>query len=224
MPGRIPMLLVLILSLIGFAPFTAGASSQGTDNMMKAEQYIDQALAEAKQGHLQQSKDAFQKFNDMWLDIEDTIKTESGQVYSESNMGQIQYAFIQNSQKDVIQALQGLQDVNKKFIDGQYAKGDQFKKENITLSDFITLLQQTKEKAKNQDPKAAQEEIAKVRQSWLSVEGVVITQSATIYNDTERDMGTINGMLAANQPDYQGAVNKLDQMIQYLTPLASKAG
>jgi high-affinity iron transporter len=226
MRGRIPALLVLILSLIGMTPVTVGAASQGTDNMIKAEQYVDQALVEAKQGHIKEANESFQKFNDMWLDVEDSVKSDSGQVYSdiESNMGQIQYAFIQNKQQDIVTSLKGLQDVNEKYIHGQYAKGDEFQKENITLSDFIALLQQTKEKAKNHDQKAAQEEIAKVRQSWLSVEGVVVAQSASIYNDSERDMGTINGMLAANQPDYEGVVHKLDQMIQYLTPLASKSG
>ena len=220
------LLLMMFMSLFLIKPITAGAASQGTENVIKAEQYVDQALTEAKQGHLQQAKDGFQKFNDMWLQIEGSVKGESGKAYGdiESSMGQIQYAFIQSKPQEIIQALQGLRDVNEKFIHGKYAKGEQFKKENITLSDFINLLQQTKEKAQNQDHQAALAAIAKVRQSWLSVEGVVVAQSSNIYSDSERDMGTINGMLAANPPDYQGANHLLGQMIQYLTPLASKSG
>ncbi|GIM45297.1 hypothetical protein DNHGIG_08460 [Collibacillus ludicampi] len=214
---------LLALFLIVGSP-TAMASSPGVDSLLKAEPYVDQALSEAQHGQLSKAQEIYKKFHDTWLQIEDSIKAESGQAYSdiESNMGQVDYAFMQNKQASIVQALQGLRDVNEKFIHGQYATSEQFKKENITLSDFIDMLKDTKGKVQNHDQQAALTGIAKARQSWLSVEGVVVAQSATVYNDSERDMVTINAMIAAG--DYQGATQVLDRMIQYLTPLATKSG
>lgn len=219
---RISAVLLAIFLLLGST--TAMASSPGVDHLIKAEPYVDQALSEAQQGHLSKAQEIYKKFHDAWLQMEDSIKTESGQAYSdiEANMGQVDYAFMQNKQTGIVQALQGLRDVNEKFIHGQYAKGEQVKKENITLSDFIDMLKDTKGKVQSHDQQAALIGIAQVRQSWLSVEGVVVAQSASAYNESERDMVTIHAMIAAG--DDQGATQVLDRMIQYLTPLATKTG
>jgi len=109
------------------------------------------------------------------------------------------------NQENISQALQGLKNVNQKFIRGEFPKGQQFKQQNISLSDFINLLQQTKIKAQDHEQQSALAEISKVRDSWLSVEGVVVAQSAAVYSDSERDMVTVNAMLTANPPNYQGA-------------------
>jgi len=214
---------ILLLLLVGMKPITGWAASQGTENMSKAEQYVDQALTIAKQGNLAEAQKIYQKFNDTWLEIESSVKSDSGQAYSdvESNMGQVQYAFIQNKPQDVIKTLQGLQSVNEKFIRGQYTKGDGFKKQNITLSDFIVMLQKTKEKVQNNDQQSSLSDITKVRESWLSIEGTVVAQSATLYNNSERDMVTVNAMISDG--NYKGAAELLDKMIGYLTPLASKS-
>lgn len=213
---------ILLVFLALVKPFTSLAASQGTENMSKAEQYVNQALTIAQQGNLVEAQTVYQKFNDTWLEIESSVKADSAQAYSdiESNMGQVQYAFIQNKQQDVVKALQGLQSVNEKFIHGQYTKGDGFNKQNITLSDFIMMLQETKEKVQNSDQQSSLVQIKKVRESWLSIEGTVVAQSATVYNDTERDMVTVNAMISDG--NYKGAAQLLDKMIAYLTPLATK--
>ncbi|WP_379971292.1 FTR1 family protein [Ectobacillus sp. sgz5001026] len=216
------LLFILLFSFVIMKPLSSLAASQGTENMSKAEQQVDQALLLAKQGNLDEAQQTYQKFNDTWLAIEDSVKSDSGQAYSdiESNMGQVQYAFIQNKQQDVSTALQNLKSVNEKYIQGQYSQSDSFKKQNITLSDFVVMLQQTQEAVQKSDQQSSLSNITKVRESWLSIEGTVVSQSATIYGDSERDMVTVNAMISAGK--YQDANQLLDQMIGYLTPLASK--
>lgn len=219
---RFASFIILLLLLVGTRPISGWAASQGSENMSKAEQYVDQSLTMAKQGNLAEAQKVYKKFNDTWLEIESSVKSESGQAYSdvESNMGQVQYAFIQNKQQNVVTALQGLKSVNEKFIGGQYTKSDGFKKQNITLSDFIQMLQKTKENVQNNDQQSSLSDIAKVRESWLSIEGTVVAQSATLYNNSERDMVTVNAMISSG--NYEGATQLLDKMIGYLSPLASK--
>ncbi|WCK53268.1 FTR1 family protein [Aneurinibacillus sp. Ricciae_BoGa-3] len=88
------------------------------------------------------------------------------------------------------------------------------------MSDFIGMLQKTKADIQSQDQQSSLTDITKVRESWLSVEGTVVAQSATVYNDTERDMVTVNAMISSR--NYNGATKVLDKMVGYLTPLASK--
>jgi high-affinity iron transporter len=216
--------LVLFLLLLGINPVLGAAANAGTENVMKAEKWVAQALHDAEQGKLSESKKAFGEFNEQWLDFEDTVKVDSGKAYKdiESNMGQVEFAFMQNKQNEVVQALKQLQETNQKFMNGQYTQGESFKQENITLADFIALLQQTKEKIKADDRQSAMASIAKVRESWLSVEGNVVAQSASIYSDSERDMVVVNAMISSGKN--QEANQLLDRMVDYLTPLSTKNG
>ncbi len=139
-------------------------------------------------------------------------------------MGKVVYAQAINKQDEIVKALESLQAVNEKFIRGQFAGGQAFKQESITLADFIKLLEEAKAKVTAKDQTAALQAMDHVTDSWLSIEGAVVAQSAQVYSDSERDMVTVSAMLSANPPDYQGALSTLDQMIAYLTPLAAKSG
>lgn len=214
--------IMFIFTLV--VPQTVQAASQGTENVSQAEMYVDKALTEAQQGNLSAAKRVYQKFHDRWLVIEGTVKTDSGQAYIdiESNIGQVEYAFMIGKQQNAVKALQGLQSIDQKYVHGQYATGGGFQKQNISLSNFITMLQRTEKDVQTNNQQTALSDIAKVRQSWLSAEGTVVAQSATIYNDSERDMVTINAMISAG--NYQGADQLLNKMVGYLTPLAGKTG
>ncbi|MED4784162.1 FTR1 family protein [Brevibacillus choshinensis] len=220
------ILLVLLLSLSFVTPMSVWAKSHAAQDMSNAEAFVAQAIQKAELGKLAEAKLSYQKFNETWREIEDGVKEESGKAYKdiESHMGKVVYAFSREKKDEVVKALEGLKDVNEKFIRGEFPKGEQFKQENISLSDFIGYLKETKEKAETGARQEALAGIAKVTESWLSVEGTVVAQSAQVYSDSERDMVTINAMLASEPPDYQGAIQLLDQMIQYLTPLAAKSG
>lgn len=215
---------VIFIVLLFFSLQTAHAATRGVENVTKADQYVQQAIKSAQQGDLSSAQKAYKQFNNRWLQFEGTVKSDSGQAYSdiEFDMGQVEYALTVGKQQDVVTALQGLHSVDEKYIHGQYGSGDTFKRQNITLSDYIFMLQHTQKDVQNHDKQSALSDITQVRQSWLSVEGTVVAQSATVYNDTERDMVTVNAMISAG--DYQGASQLLSKMIEYLTPLAGKTG
>lgn len=217
---------LLLLNMLWFVPFTALAEGTAKENMTKAEEFVTQALDLAKQGKLDEAKQAYKKFNSTWRDIEDGVKEESAQAYKEieSSMGKVVYAQAINKQDEIVKALESLQAVNEKFIRGQFAGGQAFKQESITLADFIKLLEEAKATVTAKDQTAALQAMDHVTDSWLSIEGAVVAQSAQVYSDSERDMVTVSAMLSANPPDYQGALSTLEQMIAYLTPLAAKSG
>ncbi|UUZ81078.1 FTR1 family iron permease [Paenibacillus sp. P26] len=190
--------------------------------MNKALPSVTQAMDAAKQQDLTRSKQSYDKFHDDWMDVEDTVKADSKSAYKdiESEMGQVEYAFMVNKQDEILASLQKLQQVLDRYVHGQYAQGSDGKEENITLPGFIALLEKTKEAVLNHDQPASLSGIGTVRESWLSVEGSVVAQSASVYSDSERDMVVVNAMI--NERQYDSAAKMLDNMIAYLTPLAGK--
>ncbi|MCH5584389.1 FTR1 family iron permease [Shimazuella sp. AN120528] len=217
--------LLLSVAFLCLMPMSTWANGQASEDMKKTETNVLQALQEARKGKLAESKITYQKFDQSWREIEDGVKEESAKAYQdiESHMGKVIYAFTIQNQKEIVKALEGLKSTNEKFILGKYPKGE-VQKSSVSLPDFIEYLKQTKEKAQNHSQKDSLASISKVTESWLSVEGTVVAQSAQVYSDSERDMVTVQAMLAKNPPDFQGAVHLLDQMINYLSPLATKSG
>jgi high-affinity iron transporter len=219
--GQLTVIVILIFVNV---PFSAQAATTGQGNLTQAQSYVTQAIKFAEDGKIDQAQASYNKFNQNWLKIEDSIKPKSAEAYKdiESAMGQVEYAFLQKKEAAVVSSLKDLQKVDQKFINGHYASGKAFKKENISLSDFIGLLKTAKAKTEAGDQASALTEIKQVRESWLSVEGKVVSQSDKVYNQSERDMVTVNAMIQAK--NYQGASDLLGQMIGYLSPLAKTTG
>ncbi|MFJ5717911.1 FTR1 family protein [Neobacillus sp. NPDC093127] len=218
--------ITILLIIIGFGLHNpAMAAGSPSEDIKKAEVSVDQAIDFASKGDLSEAEKAYDQFNKTWRQIEDGIKANSATAYRdiESNMGKVVYAFTLKKQDQVLQALQDLKAVNEKVASGGYPKEPGFQKEDITLDDFILLLQETKKEVSDQNQTGALASIKQASGSWLSVEGVVVAQSASVYSDTERDLVTIQAMLAANPPNYKEANQTIDNMVKYLTPLANKS-
>ncbi|GMA51455.1 ferrous iron permease EfeU [Alicyclobacillus contaminans] len=203
------------------APATLAADA-GVSEVQQADGYVVSALQQAKQGDLSAAKVSYDQFNTRWFLIETHVQSDSSAAYAdiEEKMGNVQYAFMQKNQVAVVQALQQLHTADQRFVQGGYTKGQTGYQSHLTLADFIGKLQTTKQSVQRGDRSAALAEMTDVRQSWLSVEGTVVAQSATVYNDAERDMVVVNAMISSG--DENDAVAKLNDMIQYLTPLADK--
>ncbi|MBM7656302.1 FTR1 family iron permease [Neobacillus cucumis] len=216
-------ILLLIMGINVHNPVLAAGNSN--EDMTRAEVYVNQAIDLASKGDLSGAEKAYDQFNKTWRQIEEGIKADSATAYRdiESNMGKVVYALTIKNQDQVLVALKDLKAVNDKFASGGYPKEAGFKEEDITLDEFIMLLQETKKEVKEQNQHDALEGIKKASDSWLSVEGVVVAQSATVYSDSERDLVTIQAMLSDNPPNYREANKTIDNMINYLTPLANKS-
>ncbi|TCP21931.1 high-affinity iron transporter [Scopulibacillus darangshiensis] len=204
---------------------TYAASSTATSDVAKAEAFIDQAIKLAGENKLDQAKSSYQKFNDRWYKIEDGVRESSSEAYAdiEEKMGQVSFSFMQNKAGSAVNALKSLKAANEKFIDGRYASGNNIKK-NVSLTDFIALLTNTKSLIESNNVQEASEKMAEVKSTWLSVEGNVVSKSKSVYDSTERDMVTVSALLKANQPNTDKALKLTNQMINDLKPLAAQKG
>jgi high-affinity iron transporter len=219
------LFLCLGLTLVGRAP--AVLASAG-DDVTGANQFIGEALQAAKQGDITAAKAGYDQFRKRWLEIEDGIKEQSKTAYKdiEGKMGDVQFALLQTppDQGKLQGALQGLSDATQKFVAGGYP-ADGGKAEAApsgSVKDLLAVLDEAKEKAESGDAAGAAKAMDRFRQSWLEVEGIVLTQSGKVYGDAERDMVDAYALLSANPPDLQRGLTTINNMREYLAPLASK--
>lgn len=224
--GKSLFLKILVLFVtISFAVHSlALAAGNASEDIKKAQPPIQSAIDFASKGDLTEAQKAYNQFNKIWREIEGGVKAHSTTAYRdiESNMGQVVYALTLKKSEQVVQALQNLQAVNEKLANGGYPKEAAVKETDMSIDDFILLLQSTKKAANDEQQAKALKGIQKASASWLSVEGNVVAQSSAVYSNSERDLVTIQAILKGNPPNYNKAVETLNNMIGYLTPLASK--
>jgi len=220
---KITILFLLIIGLGIQRP--AEAAEDVKSELQSAQVSVDQAISFVSKGNLDEAQKSYDQFNKRWRVFEEGIKGESAAAYRdiESNMGKVVYAFTIKKSDQVLQSLEGLKSVNEKFISGGYPKDPGFKEKDLSLDDYILILQDTKKEIHEKNQEEALEKIKEASDSWLSVEGTVVAQSASVYADSERDLVVIQAMLNDNPPNYKQAEKTVTNMVSYLAPLAEKS-
>ncbi|HEY3368397.1 MAG TPA: FTR1 family protein [Symbiobacteriaceae bacterium] len=227
---RLLLILMIALMLTGFASSVLAAAG---DDLTAANVLVTKALDRAKQGDVEEARAQYEAFRKTWLDIEDGIKNQSKTAYKsiEDEMATVQFALLKTppDQAGLVQGLQSLQAANVRFVAGGYP-ADGTKSANpapaaqsgTSVADLLKLLDQAKARAQAKDAAGAAAAMGQFRNSWLDVEGVVLTQSAKIYGDAERDMVSAQALLLNTPPDFDRATAIIANMQEYLAPVAGK--
>jgi high-affinity iron transporter len=219
----------LFLCLISFINVTSvyGAEPSTENQLKQANEYIVKAIELAKNNDVEGAKVQFELYKKQWFTIEEGIKGKSITSYKdiEDVMGRIAFALLQNpvQPKSLIQGLTDQANINQRFIDGKYAADDKSANHpSGNLTAVISLLKDANQYIKQGKIKEAKASIEHFRGSWLDVEGIILTQSAKAYSDTERDMVLSYSYLSSSPPNTDKAKHTLDAMIGYLEPLTVK--
>ncbi|MEH7512970.1 FTR1 family protein [Gottfriedia acidiceleris] len=215
-------LTALLLLVLPFKTFAASPE----EDLTHANSFVESAIQSAQNGDFKSAEQEYKKFNGEWLDKEDGIKNKSIDAYGkiEEAMGMVQYNLAQKTvnQSALVTALKELEGVNEKFISHQFASSKLDSKSTGSVEDLIEILNKALAELKDNNVSGATSEIDQFRKSWINIEGVVLTQSQTVYTDAERDMVTSYAMLTAKTPDVKAATKTITDMRDYLLPLASK--
>lgn len=218
-------LAALLLVVLTGGAATAAAARPG-DQLAAANQFVEHALRLARQGDLPGAKAAYEQFNQRWLEIEDGIKGQSQAAYRaiEEEMGNARFALVQTppDAEKVVAALTALSAANERFTQGGYPAGSDGQGTVGSVADLLTLLDRARDRAQAGDTAGAAAALSEFRQSWLDVEGVVLTYSGKVYADAERDMVDAQALLTANPPDPAKALVVINRMQEYLSPVAGK--
>ncbi len=220
---RLMSYLIAALLLLGTA---TGALASATTDLTAAASLVTKAAAQAKQGDIAGAQAGFEQFRQRWLEIEDGIKAQSRTAYKsiEDEMAAVQFLLV-SSQPDgakLAAALDLLNAANQKFVAGGYAADGGKAPVGGNVTALLSLLDRAKERIAAGDAPGAAKAMDQFRKSWLDVEGVVLTQSAKIYANAERDMVDAYALLSATTPDLGRAQTIITNMRGYLAPVAAK--
>lgn len=206
-----------------------GEEKSAEDHVVQANAIVERAIAMANQEDFSGAKSRFGEFKTLWFDIEEGVKVKSRAMYKdiEDAMGKIEFAFLQDpvNKTNAVDALNELSAVNKRFIAGDYAKDDPATtKSKGNVAAAIGLLNEANQALKQGDVDKAKDEVDEFRESWLDIEGIILSQSASAYGDAERDMVLTYAYLTNDPPKTAEAERTIESMIGYLQPLADKTG
>ncbi|MFC3344610.1 FTR1 family iron permease [Paenibacillus abyssi] len=193
----------------------------------QANQSILHAIELVKKNDINGAKQEYEAFKSQWFEIEDGIKGKSRDTYKEIEdaMGRIEFAFLQNPVKrsSLTEVLSEQVNINQRFIDGNYTKDkEEIASEASDIGTLVRLLKEANQDLEQNNTDQAKVKIEAFRQSWLDIEGIVLTQSANVYADAERDMVLTYAYLSNTPPKTIEAQQAIDTMIGYLEPLAGK--
>jgi high-affinity iron transporter len=219
--------LFLCLFLIFNITIASAEKRSAEENMKQANQSIQKAIDLASNQDVEGAKIQFDDFKRQWLGIEEGVKAKSKQTYQEIEdvMGRIEFALLQKpvKQNNLVQALTEQANINQRFIEGKYTADKPTKRAQIgDLASVVGMLKQANQYLDQGNTDKAKLEIEKFRKSWLDIEGIVLTQSAKVYGDAERDMVLSYAYLSNTPAQTIQAKQTLNNMIGYLEPLAGK--
>ncbi|OAS13921.1 FTR1 family iron permease [Paenibacillus oryzisoli] len=214
--------LLLMLSV----PMIVSAKPQ--DDLAKEDVGIVNAIQAAENGNIEQATKLFEAFQINWLSYEDGIKEQSLAAYQkiEGAMGEASLQTMKQPVDAVKLAakLKDLHTLNTYFVEGNLTVfGSSARSDSkVTVASLVTLLEKATDQVKQNDTEGASESIQTLRNSWLLIEGIVLTQSQAVYTSMERDMVTAYAQLSASPPQMEAAAGTIARMQADLQPLASK--
>lgn len=216
------VLLLPLFIIISLFPTKASAADIKTE-LSKGNEFIESSIEAVKAGDFSKGAELYEKYNQVWLKLEDGIKGQSKQAYGdiEGKMGMVRFLLSQDPvQKDkVLSALGDLEKTNKVFLANGYKTSNTKLNGTKTVKDLVVLLEEAKVQIKNGDTNSAIKTMNTFSSSWLDVEGVVLTQSKKVYDDAEKDMVSAKAYLTVKPIQQDKALKVIDRMIGYLSLL-----
>lgn len=215
---------VLIMLLL----FSNTVFAEAKADLSSANEKITIAINKANSQDFNSVKLLFDEFSAQWAIFEDDLKEDSIQTYGdiEEKMGMVQFLLNQDpiQKESLIEALQDLSNTNQSFINGEIEENNETNSNrNQSINDLLLMLQKSKKQAESNDIAGALKTMDEFSSVWLNVEGVVLTQSQEVYKSAESDMVTIKAYLKMGEDGKEEAIQTINSMYSYLTPLASKA-
>lgn len=212
-------LLTIALMVFLFLPSPGRAAGDAIETApaFQALGKLDKAL---QTGDMNRADRAFDAYKAWWLKNKNEIKKQSLTASSqiEQQTANISIALLNDQKEDAAQALKTLEDLLTQYKEGAFA--DTNPGEKASLSTYIKKLESTKTLIKEKKWPEAEQHIRMLQQEWLTVEGDVVSQSQTVYTESEKNLVLLSAYIA--QPDSrEKALPLIEDMINALKPLAA---
>ncbi|MCL1631327.1 FTR1 family protein [Sporolactobacillus sp. CPB3-1] len=177
--------------------------------------HLDHAIAALEKGR---SADAdFASFKVWWQRNKQAVSNSSLDVSIQlsQDISSASLSMLNDDPEEALQNMRALRQTLQDYQSGLYGG----RQKNHSLSSYITELDNAKQSMDRKDWATATSQVRQLQQDWLSVEGDVVSQSQTIYTESEKNLVMMDAYLA--DPDTRAKAKPLvAEMITSLKPLA----
>lgn len=174
----------------------------------------------AKAKKFEKAEDKFMVTKRWWSQNKQKVKKKSYELAGDIDheIAEVSIALLNQEKSEIVTASGELKISIQNYESGAYT--DNNGKTTITLQTYIVKLKQTRELVRKKSYQQANVQIQDLTTQWLSVEGEVVSQSQTAYDNAERDLMLMGASI--NDQKKQASTEKiLDRMISSLEPLSN---
>jgi high-affinity iron transporter len=207
----------LLLPALGFASSVYAAVVTDAD-IGSAVAHADEMIAELELGNRDQAAASFGLIKKWWNANKKTVKEQSLDMSLEIDrqMASLSLAFLNKEMRQAEEEAGSLRISLQNYADGAFT--DNAGKQRMTLGTYVLKLRRAADLMTAERWQEAQAEVKLLQRQWLSVEGDVVSQSQTVYNNAERDLVLMDAYLSGEEKRDQ-ARPIAERMVQSLTPL-----
>lgn len=181
---------------------------------------VDGAIQQVKEDNFEKATESFQAFKKNWSQMKGDMREQSPDALGkiETKMATVSVSLLNHDKQKAEESLQLLKSVLNQYSQGYLEKNEKSVKK-MTITAYISLLQQAKQSLTDGDMAKAKAEIEALKSQWLSIEGDVVSQSKTVYNNAEQRLVQLSSYM-----EEAGGVKKataaIDAMTRDLEPLS----
>ncbi|MFC5702425.1 FTR1 family protein [Cohnella faecalis] len=208
---------VLLTGTLFFFGPPSTSAAENDENISAVLIHSEQLQVSLESGQLEQAAEAFAPIKKWWNANKQAVKKNSLDMSSEIDR-QIAAISLSLLTEDGAQALEQAGTLRFSLInyrDGAYL--DNSGKQGMTLGVYVMKLRQAGNLMDAEKWSEARAQVKQLQQQWLSVEGDIVSQSQTVYNNSERDLVLLDAYLSSESKRTQ-AKPIVDRMIDSLTP------
>jgi len=177
----------------------------------------EQLVSYLQSDNLEQASESFGLLKKWWTLNKKTVKQNSLDMALEIDrqVASLSLAILNKNLQQATDEAGNLQFSLRSYADGAYIDNDG--NQRMTLNAYVMKLRQAGDLMKSQKWSEAKSEVKLLQRQWLSVEGDIVSQSQTAYNNAERDLVLMDAYLSSTDKQLQ-VEQIVERMIVSLTP------
>lgn len=217
------LLAFVLLVCIVFPSYIGAKEIPGKAGIEASTKSVDGTINAVKKNDWAQSETAFEQFKQQWTKVEGDVREESLSTYGKikTKMAAVSIALLNQDAEKAEESLQELQLLLSQYTKGQ-GEGKTPASSKLTLSTYVSLLEETKQTLKDGDLPKAKAQVGQLKSQWLTVEGEVVGQSKVAYNNSEKRLVLLDSYVYS-ESGLKKAEKTIGHMISDLKPLSNTA-
>ncbi len=209
-------LLIILFSSVHLTAYAKDDVKESAKNLVTSLKDVQEQL---QQNDIEAADQLFRDFKVEWTKVKGDIREDSPESLQmvESEMAQLSLSLLNEEKEKSIENCNELIEIMNKYSEGTLNTNPN-KIEEKSLSSYITLLKDTKESLKKNDLATGKLQVQQLTNEWLSVEGDVVTQSQSVYNNAEKSL-VLLAAYVEDESKISKAIKTIDTLIVDLEPL-----